>query len=235
MAKARPEDGYPYQESFVADNDYALGRILEYLSGTKWWKEMAVFITEDDAQGGVDHNDLRRRCEGSLCRFKAGLGRPLPARAGHIRKGPGSAVPPRGIQPVPVESVLDRGIRYGKLGVGQGFPFLVRVKTRTVGVFWRLPVAELPCISKSSGFCNCSEVEDRALPVLRGAWQLQADAGAKRRRLVHVRQLRAPCPARVPPVSLHVQQMRDSGPEHPPALLRPRPVRDSCGKSLLHF
>src|SRR5262249_13374139 len=34
MAQERPDGGYPYEESFVADNDYALGRILEYLSGT---------------------------------------------------------------------------------------------------------------------------------------------------------------------------------------------------------
>jgi hypothetical protein len=60
MAAERPEDGYPYRDSFVVDNDYALGRILEFLSGTKWWKEMAVFITEDDAQGGVDHIDAQR-------------------------------------------------------------------------------------------------------------------------------------------------------------------------------
>ncbi len=60
MAKERPEDGYPYMESFVADNDYALGRIVEFLSGTKWWKEMAVFVTEDDAQSGVDHMDAQR-------------------------------------------------------------------------------------------------------------------------------------------------------------------------------
>ena len=60
MTKARPDDGYPYQESFTADNDYALGRILEFLSGTKWWNEMAVFVTEDDAQGGVDHVDAQR-------------------------------------------------------------------------------------------------------------------------------------------------------------------------------
>ena len=60
MAEERPDDGYPYRESFVVDNDLALGRILEYLSGTKWWKEMAVFITEDDAQGGVDHIDAHR-------------------------------------------------------------------------------------------------------------------------------------------------------------------------------
>jgi hypothetical protein len=48
------------EESFVADNDLALGRILEYLSKTKWWGRMAVFITEDDAQGGVDHIDSHR-------------------------------------------------------------------------------------------------------------------------------------------------------------------------------
>ena len=59
-AKERPDDGYPYTESFVVDNDYALGRILEFLSGTKWWKEMAVFVTEDDAQSGVDHIDAQR-------------------------------------------------------------------------------------------------------------------------------------------------------------------------------
>ena len=57
---ARPNDGYPYRESYVADNDYALGRIVEFLSGTKWWNEMAVFVTEDDAQSGIDHIDAHR-------------------------------------------------------------------------------------------------------------------------------------------------------------------------------
>ena len=60
MAKARPEDGYPYPASFVADNDYALGRIMQFLSNTPYWKNMAVFVVEDDAQGGVDHVDSHR-------------------------------------------------------------------------------------------------------------------------------------------------------------------------------
>jgi DNA-binding beta-propeller fold protein YncE len=59
-AKPRPQDGYPSRASFVADNDYALGRIVEYLSHTPWWPGMAVFITEDDAQSGVDHIDAHR-------------------------------------------------------------------------------------------------------------------------------------------------------------------------------
>lgn len=60
MAKPRPEDGYPFNSSYVADNDYALGRIIEFLSKTPWWREMAVLVTEDDAQGGVDHIDSHR-------------------------------------------------------------------------------------------------------------------------------------------------------------------------------
>jgi YVTN family beta-propeller protein len=60
MAPPRPADGYPYGASFVEDNDLALGRILEYLSHSRWWPAMQVFITEDDAQGGLDHIDAHR-------------------------------------------------------------------------------------------------------------------------------------------------------------------------------
>jgi hypothetical protein len=60
MAKARPRDGYPYRASYVVDNDYALGRVVEYLSHTPYWKQMAIFVTEDDAAGGVDHIDSHR-------------------------------------------------------------------------------------------------------------------------------------------------------------------------------
>jgi hypothetical protein len=57
---ARPKDGYPYRASYVADNDLALGRIVAFLSGTSIWKDSALFVTEDDAQGGVDHVDAHR-------------------------------------------------------------------------------------------------------------------------------------------------------------------------------
>lgn len=59
-AKERPEDGYFYPHSFMVDNDLAVGRILHFLSRTKYWKEMLVIITEDDPQGGVDHIDGHR-------------------------------------------------------------------------------------------------------------------------------------------------------------------------------
>lgn len=60
MTEVRPQDGYPYEASYVADNDYALGRMVEFLSQTPWWREMAIFVTEDDAQGGRDHIDAHR-------------------------------------------------------------------------------------------------------------------------------------------------------------------------------
>ena len=59
-AGARPEDGYYFPQSFVADNDLAVGRILHFLSRTRFWKNMLVIITEDDPQGGVDHIDAHR-------------------------------------------------------------------------------------------------------------------------------------------------------------------------------
>jgi hypothetical protein len=59
-AGPRPEDGYPFKESYVADNDLAIGRILHFLSRTPYWKNMLLIITEDDPQGGVDHIDAHR-------------------------------------------------------------------------------------------------------------------------------------------------------------------------------
>ena len=59
-ADPRPADGYPYRASYVADNDLALGRIVAFLSKTSIWKDSAFFVTEDDAQNGVDHVDAHR-------------------------------------------------------------------------------------------------------------------------------------------------------------------------------
>jgi len=59
-AKPRPEDGYPYHASYVADNDLALGKLVELFSHSPFWKDMAIFVTEDDAQDGRDHVDAHR-------------------------------------------------------------------------------------------------------------------------------------------------------------------------------
>ena len=52
--------GFPTPRAMVADNDYALGRIVEAISKSRYWKESAIFVTEDDSQDGLDHVDGHR-------------------------------------------------------------------------------------------------------------------------------------------------------------------------------
>jgi YVTN family beta-propeller protein len=59
-AGPRPGDGYPLLESYVADNDLALGQIVDVVSHSAIWKDTAIFVTEDDPQSGVDHVDAHR-------------------------------------------------------------------------------------------------------------------------------------------------------------------------------
>ncbi len=47
-------------KAMVADNDLALGQIVEALTRTTFWRKMAILVVEDDAQNGVDHVDGHR-------------------------------------------------------------------------------------------------------------------------------------------------------------------------------
>ncbi|HRX13395.1 MAG TPA: alkaline phosphatase family protein, partial [Draconibacterium sp.] len=52
--------GLPTPRAAVADNDFALGQIVEAISHSKFWKETCIFVTEDDPQAGLDHVDGHR-------------------------------------------------------------------------------------------------------------------------------------------------------------------------------
>jgi hypothetical protein len=51
---------YPTPRAAVADNDLALGRIVEGLSHSRFWKETLILVIEDDSQLGMDHVDGHR-------------------------------------------------------------------------------------------------------------------------------------------------------------------------------
>jgi DNA-binding beta-propeller fold protein YncE len=53
-----PENWSP--RAMVADNDYAVGEIVEAVSHSPYWKSTAIFVLEDDSQAGVDHVDCHR-------------------------------------------------------------------------------------------------------------------------------------------------------------------------------
>ncbi len=52
--------GISSPRAMIADNDYAVGQLVEAVSKSKFWKETAIFVLEDDAQAGIDHVDAHR-------------------------------------------------------------------------------------------------------------------------------------------------------------------------------
>jgi hypothetical protein len=53
-------ENMPTPQFYVAENDYALGRMVEEVSRSPYWKDTAIFVVEDDAQDGPDHVDAHR-------------------------------------------------------------------------------------------------------------------------------------------------------------------------------
>jgi DNA-binding beta-propeller fold protein YncE len=52
--------GLPTPRSYMAENDLALGRLVEAVSRSRFWPTTAIFVVEDDAQNGPDHIDAHR-------------------------------------------------------------------------------------------------------------------------------------------------------------------------------
>ena len=52
--------GSPTPRAMIAENDLALGRLVDAISHSRYWNESAIFVLEDDAQNGPDHVDAHR-------------------------------------------------------------------------------------------------------------------------------------------------------------------------------
>jgi DNA-binding beta-propeller fold protein YncE len=64
--------GLPTPEASVADNDLAVGRVVEALSHSAYWDDTALFILEDDAQDGGDHVDAHRSTALVISKYSPG-------------------------------------------------------------------------------------------------------------------------------------------------------------------
>jgi hypothetical protein len=69
-AGTRP--GSPTPNASVADNDLALGRLVEAVSGSPYWNDTAIFVLEDDAQNGADHVDAHRSLALVISKYSPG-------------------------------------------------------------------------------------------------------------------------------------------------------------------
>jgi DNA-binding beta-propeller fold protein YncE len=65
--------GLPTPEASVADNDLAVGRVVEAISHTPYWDDTAIFILEDDAQDGGDHVDAHRSTALVISKYSPGI------------------------------------------------------------------------------------------------------------------------------------------------------------------
>lgn len=66
--------GQSSPRAMAADNDYAVGQLVEAVSKSPFWRSTAIFVVEDDAQNGFDHVDAHRSCVLVISPFvKAGV------------------------------------------------------------------------------------------------------------------------------------------------------------------
>jgi len=64
--------GHPKPAASVADNDLALGRVVEAVSHSHYWDDTAIFVVEDDAQDGADHVDAHRSIAFAISKYSPG-------------------------------------------------------------------------------------------------------------------------------------------------------------------
>jgi DNA-binding beta-propeller fold protein YncE len=64
--------GAPRPAASVADNDLAVGRVVEAVSHSPYWNDTAIFIIEDDAQDGADHVDAHRSTAFVISKYSPG-------------------------------------------------------------------------------------------------------------------------------------------------------------------
>jgi hypothetical protein len=69
-AGTRP--GSPTPKASVADNDLALGSVVEAVSHSPYWDDTAIFVLEDDAQNGADHVDAHRTIALVISKYSPG-------------------------------------------------------------------------------------------------------------------------------------------------------------------
>jgi DNA-binding beta-propeller fold protein YncE len=66
----RPD--HPRPAASVADNDLALGRVVDAVSHSPYWDDTAIFVVEDDAQNGADHVDAHRSIAFVISKYSPG-------------------------------------------------------------------------------------------------------------------------------------------------------------------
>jgi DNA-binding beta-propeller fold protein YncE len=74
---AGTQPGMPTPQASVADNDLAVGRVVDAISHSPYWNNTAILILEDDAQNGADHVDAHRSIAFVISKYSPRLAKPV--------------------------------------------------------------------------------------------------------------------------------------------------------------
>ena len=69
--------GKPTPRASVADNDLAVGRVVDAVSHSRYWDDTAIFVIEDDAQDGADHVDAHRSIAFVISKYSPHMPQPF--------------------------------------------------------------------------------------------------------------------------------------------------------------
>jgi DNA-binding beta-propeller fold protein YncE len=159
--------GKPTPASSVADNDLALGRIVEAVSHSPYWDNTAIFVLEDDAQDGADHVDAHRSLALVISKYAPGLaGRPLLDDDFHTTVSLMRTMETLlGLPPMNLNDGYAPAMAKEFSGPGNQEPFTADARNRDNGLIYRVNPASAPGAKKSSrmDFSHPDAADTRAL------------------------------------------------------------------------
>jgi hypothetical protein len=151
----------------VADNDLALGRIVEAVSHSPYWDDTAIFVLEDDAQDGADHVDAHRSLALVISKYAPGLaGRPLLDDDFHTTVSLMRTMETLlGLPPMNLNDGYAPAMAKEFSGPGNQEPFTADARNRDNGLIYRVNPASAKGAKKSSrmDFSQPDAADTRAL------------------------------------------------------------------------
>jgi hypothetical protein len=157
--------GMPRPRASVADNDLAVGRVVEAISHSAYWDDTALFILEDDAQDGADHVDAHRSLALVVSKFSPRGAKPLVDSTFYTTVSVVRTMEDLlGVPPMNNNDALAPSIASLFEGAGDQPPFDAEYENRDSGMIYEVNSTRAPG-SKQSGRMDFRH-EDRADPRL---------------------------------------------------------------------
>ena len=151
-AGTRP--GSPTPAASIADNDLALGRVVEAISHSVYWDDTAIFVLEDDAQDGPDHVDAHRSIAWAISKYAPSppsSGKPFVDHTFYTTVNMLRTIESLlGVPPINNNDARAALISGPLSGSGQQAPFVADTRNRNNGLLYRTNTPQSPGAQQSA-------------------------------------------------------------------------------------